>query len=226
MSGLIERARKLKKTIVFPEGNDPRVLEAAARLAREGVVKPVLLGTSPATAHGWRGIRRPGNLPAAREVRRALLRAAPRQGHHPGGSDGDCRQAALFRLPDGGRGRCRWQRGRRRQQHRGNRARGAALRGAAPARAAGFERLHHGAAGQLAGAQRADGLRRLRGGDRPQPQRSWPISPSPPPRARACCSTPSRRWRCSASPPRAAASTRKWTRWWRRCALCRRARRS
>lgn len=44
MSGLIERARKLRKTIVFPEGNDPRVREAAARLARQGVVKPVLLG--------------------------------------------------------------------------------------------------------------------------------------------------------------------------------------
>lgn len=47
MSGLIERARKLKKTIVFPEGNDPRVIEAAARLAREGVVKPVLVGPKP-----------------------------------------------------------------------------------------------------------------------------------------------------------------------------------
>ena len=39
MSGLVERARKRKKTIVFPEGSDPRVLEAAARLARDGVVK-------------------------------------------------------------------------------------------------------------------------------------------------------------------------------------------
>jgi len=50
MSGLIERARKLKKTIAFPEGNDPRVLEAAARLAREGVVKPVLIGPRPQSA--------------------------------------------------------------------------------------------------------------------------------------------------------------------------------
>jgi phosphate acetyltransferase len=50
MPGLIERARKLKKTIAFPEGTDPRVLEAAARLAREGVVKPVLIGPSPANA--------------------------------------------------------------------------------------------------------------------------------------------------------------------------------
>lgn len=50
MPGLIERARKLKKTIAFPEGADPRVLEAAGRLAREGVVKPVLIGPSPAHA--------------------------------------------------------------------------------------------------------------------------------------------------------------------------------
>src|SRR5580700_6679760 len=49
MAGLIARARKLKKTIVFPEGNDPRVLQAAARLVAEGVVKPVLIGTAPAT---------------------------------------------------------------------------------------------------------------------------------------------------------------------------------
>ena len=44
MSGLIERARKLKKTIAFPEGDDPRVLEAAARLARDGILRPVLMG--------------------------------------------------------------------------------------------------------------------------------------------------------------------------------------
>ncbi len=50
MSGVVERARKLKKTIAFPEGDDPRVLEAAARLAREGVAKPVLLGKAPAYA--------------------------------------------------------------------------------------------------------------------------------------------------------------------------------
>jgi len=50
MSGLIERARKLKKTIAFPEGTDPRVLEAAARLARDGVVKPVLIGPKPDSA--------------------------------------------------------------------------------------------------------------------------------------------------------------------------------
>jgi phosphate acetyltransferase len=50
MSGLIARARKLKKTIVFPEGSDARVMEAAGRLAREGIVKPVLIGAPPAKA--------------------------------------------------------------------------------------------------------------------------------------------------------------------------------
>lgn len=48
MAGLIQRARKLKKTIAFPEGGDARVLEAAARLAREGAVNPVLIGPRPA----------------------------------------------------------------------------------------------------------------------------------------------------------------------------------
>jgi len=48
MAGVIERARKLKKTIAFPEGDDPRILQAAARLAREGVAKPVLIGRAPA----------------------------------------------------------------------------------------------------------------------------------------------------------------------------------
>jgi phosphate acetyltransferase len=65
MSGLIERARKLKKTIAFPEGTDPRVLEAAARLAREGVVKPVLVGPKPANAAEGVTFVDPANSPLA-----------------------------------------------------------------------------------------------------------------------------------------------------------------
>ncbi len=64
MSGLIERARKLKKTIAFPEGSDARVLEAAARLAREGVVKPVLLGPKPPNAPEGVVFTEPANSPA------------------------------------------------------------------------------------------------------------------------------------------------------------------
>lgn len=48
----IERIRRFpaKKKIVFPEGNDPRVLEAAARLASEGLIEPLLIGPAPAGA--------------------------------------------------------------------------------------------------------------------------------------------------------------------------------
>jgi phosphate acetyltransferase len=50
LSGLVARARPLHKRIVFPEGSDSRVQAAAGRLAREAVVKPILLGTSCAEA--------------------------------------------------------------------------------------------------------------------------------------------------------------------------------
>jgi phosphate acetyltransferase len=64
MSGLVERARRLKKTIVFPEGNDPRVLEAAARLVREGAAKPVLVGPRPANPPEGVAFIDPANSPA------------------------------------------------------------------------------------------------------------------------------------------------------------------
>ncbi len=46
-----ERLRQLapRRRIVFPEGADPRVLGAAARLAAEGLVQPVLCGKPPAS---------------------------------------------------------------------------------------------------------------------------------------------------------------------------------
>ncbi len=49
----VEHVRRLKRRmrIVFPEGNDPRVVEAAARLRRDGLVEPVLVGTEAAP---WR----------------------------------------------------------------------------------------------------------------------------------------------------------------------------
>ena len=42
----VERVRRLpaKKRIVFPEGDDPRVMIAAARLTREDLVEPILVG--------------------------------------------------------------------------------------------------------------------------------------------------------------------------------------
>jgi phosphate acetyltransferase len=44
------RRMKTKKKIVFPEGGDSRILEAAARLAREGLAEPVLIGEPAAGA--------------------------------------------------------------------------------------------------------------------------------------------------------------------------------
>jgi len=40
---LKERARASRRRIVFPEGDDPRVIEAARRLKEEGLVEPVLV---------------------------------------------------------------------------------------------------------------------------------------------------------------------------------------
>jgi len=41
---LEDRARRHQAIIVFPEGEDPRLIQAAARLASAGIARPVLLG--------------------------------------------------------------------------------------------------------------------------------------------------------------------------------------
>jgi phosphotransacetylase len=45
LAGIVERLRKtrLKRRIVFPEGDDARVQQAAERLKREDLVAPILL---------------------------------------------------------------------------------------------------------------------------------------------------------------------------------------
>jgi|FaiFalFF_MnMetaG_3_1042247.scaffolds.fasta_scaffold00171_3 phosphate acetyltransferase len=63
---LREEARALRATIVFPEGEDERVLEAAARLAREGIVRPILLGEPERVREKARGEGIP--LPPSVEV--------------------------------------------------------------------------------------------------------------------------------------------------------------
>lgn len=52
LDDLAKRVRALpsKKRIVFPEGSDPRVMEAAARLASEELVTPILVGKKPASS--------------------------------------------------------------------------------------------------------------------------------------------------------------------------------
>lgn len=55
---LAAKLRGKNKTIVFPEGNDPRIMGAAVRLKHDGLVEPVLLGNQEALedlakAKGW-----------------------------------------------------------------------------------------------------------------------------------------------------------------------------
>jgi phosphate acetyltransferase len=67
MAAQIQRLRKLgrKRRIVFPEGDDARVLEAAGRLAREGVLEPILIGKPPASAPAGVTFIDPGESPLA-----------------------------------------------------------------------------------------------------------------------------------------------------------------
>lgn len=44
---LHERARASRRRIVFPEGDDPRVIEAALRLKKDGLAEPILIARSP-----------------------------------------------------------------------------------------------------------------------------------------------------------------------------------
>ena len=41
---LKKKAKESKKVIVFPEGNDERIIRAAVRLDKENIVEPILLG--------------------------------------------------------------------------------------------------------------------------------------------------------------------------------------
>ena len=52
LSSLVERARPLDARIVFPEGDDPRIREACARLAHDKVVRPILVSENTACAPG------------------------------------------------------------------------------------------------------------------------------------------------------------------------------
>ncbi len=52
LASLVERARAKRCRIVFPEGDDPRVREACARLARDEVVQPLLVSADTRCAPG------------------------------------------------------------------------------------------------------------------------------------------------------------------------------
>src|SRR4029078_11177796 len=46
LNKLFDIARHRNRKIVLPEGDDGRIIAAAARLAREGIASPILLGSA------------------------------------------------------------------------------------------------------------------------------------------------------------------------------------
>jgi phosphate acetyltransferase len=57
IDGILDKARRNLRRIVFPESTEPRTLRAVSRLAREAIVRPVLVGpeaavTAAAREHG------------------------------------------------------------------------------------------------------------------------------------------------------------------------------
>jgi phosphate acetyltransferase len=49
LESILEKAKASPQRIVFPESTEPRTLRAAVRLAREGIVRPILVGPREAT---------------------------------------------------------------------------------------------------------------------------------------------------------------------------------
>ncbi|HEX6588909.1 MAG TPA: phosphate acetyltransferase [Longimicrobiales bacterium] len=56
LDGLRTRAAALGRTIVLPEGTDPRTMRAAATLARERLVRPIVLGPVSSISVGMREV--------------------------------------------------------------------------------------------------------------------------------------------------------------------------
>lgn len=65
LAELLEKARQRRARIVLPEAQDPRVRQAAARLASEGLCEPVLVdGGGMGSAPPGVEVRRPGQCPS------------------------------------------------------------------------------------------------------------------------------------------------------------------
>ncbi len=61
-----------KRKLVFPEGDDARVLEAAARLAKDGVAEPILIGKAPEGAPSGVAFIDPAESPLRRKLAAVL----------------------------------------------------------------------------------------------------------------------------------------------------------
>lgn len=56
LENLIPRARDADRALIFPEGQDPRVMQAAARLAGEGIARTIVLADDEECRHSLNGV--------------------------------------------------------------------------------------------------------------------------------------------------------------------------
>ena len=105
MNRLMERAKSAPKRVVFAEGEEPKILRAAAQLADQGIAEPIVLGRpeivkARAASLGLRympKVDRPDQLRPRRAVRRAVRDEARAQGHDDAARDGPDDHAELLR---------------------------------------------------------------------------------------------------------------------------------
>ena len=217
---LKERARATRRRIVFPEGDDERVIAAARRLKEEGLADPVLISKNTVFRTGndlsCQFAAACGNMRRFIQTYDGPPKASPKHG-----SRRDRPQTALLRGTDGGDGSCAmaaWADASVRRRKRcgplwlaiGPRA-GDSDR---------FRRISHGPSPIPASGSTADDLRRLRRGGRSIAVTSWPILRSRPRHDHGSSWRPNRWSRCFLFDERRARGTRKLTRLWRRCGWC------
>ena len=91
---MINKAQRQPKRVVFPEGEEDKILRACQILLDEKIASPILLGDEErirarmAELHlhlERRPDHGPGEISAAGGLRRGALPAAPAQGHDPHG---------------------------------------------------------------------------------------------------------------------------------------------
>lgn len=93
--GLLARARAAPRRVVLPEGDDPRVREAACRLAGEGIAEPTLIGTADTASWAARAapgvsVRVPASDPSLARAGALLAERKPQAAQ----GQGDARRAA------------------------------------------------------------------------------------------------------------------------------------
>ncbi|MBS6941809.1 MAG: phosphate acetyltransferase, partial [Slackia piriformis] len=92
LNTMIERAKSDKKTIVLPEGNDDRVLEAARKIVDAGIADVIVVGNPAAIAekgHNLEGVTVIDNMgdPLRKELAEGLFELRKAKGMTPEEAD-------------------------------------------------------------------------------------------------------------------------------------------